>query len=379
MQELFDPRTVPAEYLDWLASWLGASFDFTWSTATRRFFLENAPLFFQARGTPDGLIRMIRMSLDGCANESLFEPDNLQNFSVHVVEHFMLRSTPGVTLGDPTDVQNPGMAESGASWTPAQGAAALNQDFQTYLSSTYTTIAALNQAWGTNYASFSDPTLQFPAVQPTQAAQAADWQAFVSTDLGFTYATVTSTDEPEYENFLTSRYADVSDLNQAYNLTGSSALSSFDDIQDDLWNGTLVSALPAGGVFLQDWILFVAVVLPTQQNAYQFSVVVPVQLTDDLNTQIQRRNVATRITQQEKPAHTNFDVKLYWAAFCAGQSRVGLETVVGPSSRFAALVLDETELASGYLGFVAPWNVRGRMVAGRDQLRSGIPSRGSAL
>jgi phage tail-like protein len=379
VQELFDPRTVPAEYLDWLASWLGACFDFTWSTATRRFFLENAPQFFQARGTPDGLIRMIRMSLDGSANASLFDPDNLQNFSVHIIEHFLLRSAPGVTLGDPTDVQNPGMVDSGASWTPAQGAAALDLDFQAFLSSTYSTIAALNQAWGKSYAGFSDPALHFPAVQPTQSAKAADWQTFVSSDLDFTYATVTNADESEYENFLTSRYADVADLNQTYNLTGGSALGSFGDIQADLWNGTLISALPAGGVFLQDWILFVSVVLPTLQNAHQFSVVVPVQLTDGLATQIRRRDLATRITQQEKPAHTNFDVKLYWAAFCAGQSRVGLETVVGPSSRFAALVLDQTELASGYLGFVLPWNVRGRLVAGKDQLRGGVRSGGPAL
>ena len=108
--------------------------------------------------------------------------------------------------------------------------------------------------------------------------------------------------------------------------------------------------------------------LPTQQNAYRFSVVVPVQLQDDLDTQTQRRALAQRIAQQEKPAHTDFDIKLYWAAFCIGQARVGLETVVGPSSRFAALVLDQTELAASYLSFVEPWNVRGRLVAGRDRL-----------
>jgi phage tail-like protein len=379
VQELFDPRTVPAEYLDWLASWLGASFDFTWNTATRRFFLENAPRFFQSRGTPDGLVRMIRMALDGCADESLFDPDDLQHFSVHVVEDFMLRSAPGVSLGDPTDVQSPGMVNSSASWTPAQGAGVLDQLFQTYLSTVYGTVAALNQAWNTNYSGFSDSTLHFPGIQPTQSAQAADWQNFISSDLDFTYAPVTNADEPAYESFLTSRYADVAALNQAYGLTGAAALNSFSDIQANLWNGILISALPSTGVFLQDWILFAAVFLPTQQNAHRFSVVVPVQLQDDVNTQIQRRNIAQRITQQEKPTHTEFDVKLYWAAFCAGQSRVGLETVVGPSSRFAALVLDQTELAGAYLGYVVPWNVRGRMVAGRDQLQTGIRPGGPAL
>lgn len=368
VQELFDPRTVPAEYLDWLASWLGTSLDFTWTTATRRFFLANAPRFFQSRGTPDGVVRMIRMALDQCADDSLFAPADLQHFSVRIVENFLLRSVPGIALGDPTDVQNPGMVANDGTWTPAQGSALLDQQFRTYLSGVYAAIGALNLAWNANFASFSDSTLRFPAVQPAQPAQAADWQQFASANLDFTYATVTGADEPAYENFLTSRYAQASDLNQAYNLSGSSALSSFSDIQSNLWNATLVSGLPLGGVFLQDWILFVSAVLPTEQNAYRFSVVVPVQLTDDLNTQTQRRNLAQRITQQEKPAHTDFDVKLYWAAFCAGEARVGLETVIGPSSRFAALVLEQTELAGSYLSFVEPWNVRGRLVAGRDQL-----------
>jgi phage tail-like protein len=380
-QELFDPRTVPPEYLDWLASWLGTSFDFTWTTQTRRFFLENAPRFFQSRGTPDGVIRMIRMALDQCADASLFDPADLQHFSVHIVEHYLLRTAPGVTLGDPTEVQGPGTVVSGPNWTPSQGAAPLDQQFRNYLSGVYATIGALNQAWGTTFTEFSDPTLRLPAIQPSQTAQAADWRQFISSDLSFTYALVTDADETAYETFLMSRYAQPSDLNQAYKLSGSSALSSFSDIKSRLWNSTLVSALPTSGVFLQDWILFVSVVLPTEQNAHRFTVVVPVQLQDDLNTQMQRRAVTQRITQQEKPAHTDFDVKLYWAAFCAGQARVGLETVAGPSSRFAALVLDQTELASSYLSFVEPWNVRGRLVAGRDQLeqQTGTKFGGPAL
>ena len=381
VQELLDPRTVPAEYLDWLASWLGTSFDFTWSTATQRFFLENAPRFFQSRGTPDGVVRMIRMALDQCADDSLFDTADAQHFSVRIVERFLLRNAPGVTLGDPTEVQNPGTIARGASWTPAQGAAPLDQQFRDYLSGVYTNLAALNLAWNTNFAGFNDPALRFAAVQPQQTAQAADWAQFVTSDLNFIYAVVTNADEPAYETFLTSRYAQPSDLNQAYNLSGSSPLSSFADIQAKLWNTTLVSALPTGGVFLQDWILFASLVLPTQRNANRFSVIVPVQLQDDLATQMQRRAVTQRIAQQEKPAHTDFDVKLYWAAFCAGQARVGLETVVGPSSRFAALVLDQTELAAAYLDFIEPWNVRGRMVAGRDQLKmqTGIKSGGPAL
>jgi phage tail-like protein len=366
VQELFDPRTVPSEYLDWLASWIGVSFDFTWTTATRRFFLANAPKFFQSRGTSDGLVRMIRLALDQCADASLFAPADLQHFSVRIVENYLLRYAPGVTFGDPT--ATPASVASDSDWTPAQGSAPLDQLYRSYLSGVYASIAALNQAYGTNYLSLSDPLLRMPAIQPAQAAAAADWRQFLASDFAFTYAAVTNADERAFANFLTSRYRTATDLNQAYQLTGSAALTTFADIQSSLWNAILASGLPVSGAFLQDWILFVSVVMPTSQNASRFTVIVPVQLSDTAATQTQRLALAQRIAQNEKPAHTDFTVKLYWAAFCVGQARVGMETVVGPGSRFAAMVLDQSMLAASYLGFVLPWSVRGRMVAGRDQV-----------
>ncbi len=368
VQELFDGRTAPAEYLPWLASWLGVSFDFTWGEPLQRFFLENAPRFFRTRGTLDGLVRMIRMSLDQCADASLFDPPDAEHFSVRIVEHYLLRSDPGVVLGDPTDVQGPGAIAAGGKWTPSQGSGPIDQQFRDFLSAEYANIAALNLAWSASYSGFDDPTLRFPAIQPSVAAAAADWSQFIASDLGFTYALATNANEPAFETFLIERYGQVSAINTAYGLTGASALTSQADIRSNLWN-PLANGLPAGGVFLQDWILFVSIVIPTQQNAHQFTVVVPVQLTDSVATQTARLNLAQRITQQEKPAHTAFDVKLYWAAFSAGSARVGIETVVGPSSRFAALLLDQSSLGESYLSFVAPWNARGRVVAGGDQLQ----------
>jgi hypothetical protein len=119
---------------------------------------------------------------------------------------------------------------------------------------------------------------------------------------------------------------------------------------------------------LQDWILFVSVVAPATRYAHRFSILVPVQLDDDLPTQAFRKETASRVAEQAKPAHTAFDVKLYWAMFQAGEARVGMETVLGPSSRFAALVLGSNYLGPSFFGFTEPWNVRGRRVAGRDQL-----------
>jgi phage tail-like protein len=370
VQELFDGRTAPSDYLPWLASWIGVSFDLTWTVAQQRFFLENAPRFFQTRGTPDGMVRMIRMALDGCADDSLFDPADAEHFSVRILENFLLQGASGVALGDPSDVQSPNVVTGQSTWTPAQGAAPIDQQFRTFLSGEYATVAALNAAWNTSYAGFNDPTLVFPAVQPSQSAAAADWDQFVSSDLGFTYAQVTAANLPVYQTFLTQQYSQVGALNTAYGLAGAAALTSFADVESKLWTA-LTIALPRGGVFLQDWILFVSVVLPAQQSAHQFTVVVPVQLQDSVATQTQRAGIAQRIAQQEKPAHTSFNVQLYWAAFCAGQARVGIETVVGPSSRFAALSLDQGTLDASSLDCAAPWNVRDRIVVGRNQVQNG--------
>jgi phage tail-like protein len=60
---LFDPAAAPAErvgtapidFLSWLASWVGITFDRSWSEARRRRFLKNAGRLFARRGTVGGL------------------------------------------------------------------------------------------------------------------------------------------------------------------------------------------------------------------------------------------------------------------------------------------------------------------------------------
>ena len=51
----------------------------------------------------------------------------------------------------------------------------------------------------------------------------------------------------------------------------------------------------------------------------------------------------------ERPAHTSYDIRPYWAACRVGEARVGLDTVVGEGSRFVAVVLGRDRLATGYL------------------------------
>jgi phage tail-like protein len=369
-QFLFDFHAIPAEYLDWLAGWVGLALDSNWTESTRRLVLSHAPQMFRQRGTRAGMIRDIRLGLDPCPDDSLFEqsscwsydcPDQpIQTaFTVRVVERFLTRNAPGVLFGDPTDVVGPGSTTSSSAWTPAQGSGPLNQLFQQYLQGLYGTISSLNGAWGTTYSSFTDSSLLLPAIQPLSKTQADDWQRFLRGTIGFTYVPVTSNDRQTYQQFLARQYSLISNLNNAYGLTGTDAYSGFDSIQ-------LPAALPAGGRSLQDWIQFVSDILPTQRNAHQFTVLVPVLPSDTPDVQLKKQGVAQTIAALEKPAHTDFDVRLYWGMFRVGEARVGLDTLLGQSSRSVALVLGSTYLAAGYLSYIEPWNITDRMTIGRS-------------
>jgi phage tail-like protein len=368
VQALFDPETIPSDYLDWLASWMSIVLDSTWSDSTRRLVLSHAPQMFQERGTPSGMVRALRLMLDPCPDESLFAESGCTAascppsaiFSVRLVERFLTRSAPGVVFGDPTDVAGPNSVVTASSWTPAQGAEPLNQAFCGYLQTQYANMAALNQAWGTAYAGFDDPTLTLPPVQPSQSAQALDWQHFLRDALGFTYAPVTSADQGSYQAFLAQRYTTIGDLNTAYQMLAPNIFGSFDTVP-------LPSSIPSGGQRLQDWILFVSVNLPALQEAHAFTVLVPVSASDTPDVQQTRLAVAQRVAQLEAPAHTTFDVRLYWGMFRAGEARLGMDTLLGPGSRFTALVLGSGYLAGGNLAAEVP-------ISASDRRRLGIRS-----
>jgi phage tail-like protein len=372
VETLFDTRSVPAPYLDWLASWLGASLDFTWSERTRRLFLAHATQVFRERGTCAGLVRAVRLALDQCPTEAVFADaacgrgTAAAGFGVRVVERFRARRAAGVVAGDPTELLGPGSTTNVSDWTPARGPQPLHELYRGFLRARYADrIGDLNAAWGAEFAGFDDPTLLLAAVRPA-GGEGADWQRFVEAEIGFIYAAVGDDDEPLYREFLARRYGRPSAVNPAYGLDAGSALASWDDVRGKLWDTRLRTALPDNAVWLKDWIDFVSSVLPVERAAHRFTVLVPVGLDDDPERQLELRRIAERVTQIEKPAHASFDVKLYWGLFRVGEARVGLETIVGPGSRSLALVLDRGLLGGAHLGFVEPWNVRDRFVVGRE-------------
>ncbi|HZD49378.1 MAG TPA: phage tail protein, partial [Silvibacterium sp.] len=369
VQELFDPRVIPSDYLDWLASWVSIALDPSWSDQTRRLVLQHVPQMLRERGTPAGIVRAIRLMLDTAPDESLFqEQDGGYNtctntsdiFSVRIVESFLTRLSPNVDTGSTSEPQGPDVVAAAAqsecadnpSWTPAQGPAPLNALYRCYLQSNYTTIAALNAAWQTKYTAFDDSALVLPPVQPTSSVQAQDWSNFLRDGLGFTYAPVTSADQGAYQTLLSQIYSTIGDLNTAWNLSGANVYSSFDSV-------ALPSMMPSGQQ-LVDWIKLVSIALPAQQNAHRFTVLVPVSLTDTTDTQSTKLAVAQRIAKIQKPAHTAFDVKLYWAMFCAGEARLGQDTLLGLGSRFAALVLGQGGLGASNLASANPILARDR-------------------
>lgn len=373
-QLLFDAHTVPADFLEWLAGWMGATLDEAWTERKKRVFLANSMSMFAGRGTRAGLIRALRLALEEEVDPALFgggsgrhggsstgsDTGAVARFTVRVVEQFLTRDAPGVAYGDVGDLAGPATTTAALEWTPAQGPEPLHRRWRNWLATRYTDLAALEKAWEeAGYTSFDDVRLKLPAITPCHPTKAADWSAFRREGLGFTYAAPDVADLALWRDFLARRYRQPMDLNRAWGLGSGQAYVSFADVG-------FPATIPDRGTPLADWITFVSLVAPMRHAAHRFTVLVPVAPGDDRETQRRRRDLARRIALLEKPAHTVVETRLYWAAFRVGEARLGTDTVLGQGSRFTALVLERGELGGSHLGWAEPWNVGGRRVVGRD-------------
>jgi phage tail-like protein len=330
-QLLIDPRSAPAEALDWLAGWFDVALDPAWDEAKRRLFLAHATELFAARGTLRGLRSALALALAPEVDDSFLDDDRRGREVARIVERFRLRRGPGVVAGDPTEGGGPRVVPAGRRWFPAHGGEALHRRFADAL-------AAAGYA--------AEP---FPLTRPDDPDGAALWRRFVQETLGFE-PSATAADEPLWHDFLGRRYGLPAGLAAAYGLPIALAPMSFEGVG-------LPTALPADGAPLDDWYDFESIVLPTRREAHRFTVLLPVPTAGASRgapaDPVAVRELVRRIVELEKPAHTVFDVRFFWAAFRIGEARLGSDTLLDVGSRapdlWAPAVLGRDYLGETYL------------------------------
>jgi len=405
-QILFDVRSAPREVLDWLGGWFGVALDPSWDEARRRMFIAHAMDFFQYRGTIRGLTMALHLALDQCADESIFDQSEAARRAepIRIVERYLTRTLPGVIFGDPTEATGLRAVTIETAWRPDQGRANLTQRYATALGSAAT------------------PLTQYPLVPPTDAQESTTWNQFSTTTLGFVPSSAAS-ERSSWQAFLQSRYVNIQQLNTAHRtiypsfkdialprnastvakeqtdweefVVGSGVtrhlwqdflarryrrIKSLNTVYGTTWTGfefvPLPDELPLDGAPLADWFQFESVVLRMQRAAHRFTVLLPVPLSLAFNPEEHRRrmDLSRRIVELEKPAHTVFDVKFYWAMFRIGEARLALDTVLAQGSRapqlLPELVLDQGFVGESYLGTPVPENACDRFIMGRDPLQN---------
>jgi hypothetical protein len=116
---------------------------------------------------------------------------------------------------------------------------------------------------------------------------------------------------------------------------------------------------------LADWYQFQGALL-IDATAHQFTVYLPLAPGDAQSTTTQRSklSLARRVIDLEKPAHTAYDIKFYWAFFRVGDARLAQDTVLDQGSRALQLllpaVLGDTYTGSAYLSSELPGEPRHR-------------------
>jgi phage tail-like protein len=415
-QMLFDVRSAPADTLDWLASWFGAALDPAWDELRRRLFIRHAVRLFQMRGTIQGIQAALRLSLDDCPDDAIFDDAKrccaasaARAASIRIVEKFRTRRVPAVALGDPTEAGTPRLVAASGRWTPDEGGTALGERYsamlrdtlnehrlrpfplsypggrrlpywqqfaqnvlgfvpatgfderrrwQQFLCARYSTVGALNAAHGATWHKLSRVHVPRDAKQGTKLYD--DWREYVRT---YAPAAAVAQYRRWWQDFLARRYYNVRALNDAYG----TSWPSFELVP-------LPDRLPPDGRPLVDWYQFEGVALPMRRGAHRFTVLLPLPVSASFDTEEQRRRLelADRIVRLEKPAHTVFDIKLYWALFRVGEARLGEDTLLDVGSRapqlMSPMALGRDYLAQSYYAPTHPQDVAERQTIGYARL-----------
>ena len=390
VQSLFDPRVAPSDGLAWLAEWFDLAADPAWEVGRQRLLVRYAMELFRWRGTPHGLRMALELAFGDRTDDALFDPPDVggeRPRCIRIVEAYQTRLVGGLALGDPQAAEGPRVGKREALWTPSEGngglaarwaefrgrtATAAEQlapfslvapagvegdawraftqmtlgvvpragaderaRWQRFLAATYGTVEALRSAHGVSYGSLT--TVPLPRDWPTQVAQRADWQAFTEGGAG-------AWTRRRWQEFLARRYRRIDRLNRDHE----TSWPSFDVV-------ALPDVLPVTARAQEDWLRFERDVLAMHRTAHRFSVLLPVaSVAADAGELETRLGLARRIVELEKPAHTVFDVRFFWAFFRVGEARLQLDTLLGAGSRAPELiptaVLGRTYIGSGFVG-----------------------------
>jgi phage tail-like protein len=412
VQVLFDVRSAPKEALAWLAQWFGIVFDPAWDEAKQRLLIRHAMEFFQYRGTTHGLRMALHLALDPRVDDHMFELPSAcasRRDSIRIVEKYLTRRSAGVIFGDTSDLVGPRRGALTARWHPKQGTTNLKtryvefqtsrsvehlssfaltppkdsaelarwQEFaantlgfvpsfgpaveisqwQAFLHGRYADLAALNIKHQTSYDDWQKILL--PRDWPATEDARKDWREFLTATQGSSTHTV----RVWWQEFLARRYGSIRALNQVYGTNW----PAFEMV-------ALFDLLPPDGAPLEDWYQFESITVQQYLTAHRFTVLLPapVSLAFSPDEHQNRLDLARRIVDLEKPAHTVFDVKFYWEMFRIGEARLALDTLLDQTSRVPQLLprlaLDRGFVGSSYLAPPEPEDANDRYILGRDPL-----------
>jgi hypothetical protein len=245
-----------------------------------------------------------------------------------------------------------GFAERTIGFVPQAGAAE-RMTWQKFLGRRYESIGALNAAHGSAWPTLDD--VRVPGDEPTSSELAADWREF----LGGTR----NRERQRWQDFLARRYRNAEALRAAWRKR---------------WSGfahvALPDRLPADGAALADWYQFEGTVLVMHRAAHRFTAMLPVpkRLRTDTPAQRRRLALAKAVLDLEKPAHTAYDMRFYWAMFRLGEARLGDDTLIDLGSRapelMGPMVLGEGYLAEAFLAARPGADAPARLQIGRDRV-----------
>lgn len=365
---LIDPRTVPAEALGWLADWFDVALDPAWDERRRRLFIAHAATFFAWRGTLPGLRLALSLAFDPAIDPCDFvlpgSPSGGTS-SIRIVEHFRTRSSarpfaagpasPGIhAVIDRDQLWQPDEGHQGLieRWAWARGLGTASAEEKTAPFSLVAEDFAEPREWAGfmqrqigfvpglgaeersrwhGFLQSRGQTGELPAVpQSAATAQSPEWQAFVAQPQGV---------RALWRDLLAGRYRTIAQLNAAWD----SDWAGFDAIP-------LPDTLPSRPASLRDWLDFEGALVPINRAAHRFSVLIPRRAAAfDPSAEEQAIRLAQRIIALEKPAHTVFDVRMFWAMNRIGEARLGRDTEIGEGSR-APQLIPPAILGRGFVG-----------------------------